>query len=145
MAITKLFDKFDNKWEFQTSLFTLSNTDPRIGIVSSQFGYVIGEGFEVGWLQMYRTGKSWKWLTDNRAILVADNLRIEHTGGLREKEVLEAGNVFERMDIAFTPEQVSQLCEAKELPAIRIDGVVYEFTNAYVAEIRQLLEAVASR
>ena len=37
MAITKEYDKFDNKWEFVTSIHTLSNTDPRIGVVSSIF------------------------------------------------------------------------------------------------------------
>ena len=145
MAITKEYDKFDNKWEFVTSLHTLSNTDPRIGVVSTNFAYVIGEGFEIGWLILYRNGKRWQWLSENRAVVVADGLRVEHNGGLRENEILDGGNVYERIDIAFTPEQTQLIADSNDAPACRVDGVVYEFTPAFVAEIKEVLAAVINR
>ena len=106
---------------------------------------MIGEGFEVGWFILYRNGKNWRWLSENRAVVVADGLRIEHNAGLRDNEILDGGNVFERMDIAFTPEQTKLLVDSKDAPACRIDGVVYEFTAGFVAEIAEVLDAANSR
>ena len=140
MTVTEEYDKFDNKWEIVTSGMALSNTDPRIGVVSSNFAYVVGQGFEVGWLIMYRNAKNWGWLTDDRAVLVADNLRVEHTSGLRENEVLDNGNVFERIDIALSKEQVLAFISSNEIPAIRIDGAVFDFVGAYVQEVREAYE-----
>ena len=145
MSVEEHYDKFDSKWEFVTSLQILSNTDPRVGVVSSNFAYVVGEGFQVGWLILFRNGKNWAWLEDNRAIVVAENLRIEHNQGLRENEILDNGNVFERLDIAFSPEDVEKFVSSKETPAVRVDGTVFEFSEKFVADVREALRLATSK
>ena len=145
MPIEETYDKFDSKWEITTSLFTLSNTDPRIGVVSSMFAYVIGQNFELGWLIMYRNGKNWAWLEDNRAIVVADNLRLEHNQGLREREVLDNGNVFEQIDISFSPEQTLAFVNSNEIPAVRVDGTVFEFPKNYIDEVKEALKVAETK
>jgi hypothetical protein len=76
---------------------------------------------------------------------VADNLRIEHNQGLREREVLDNGNVFEQIDISFSPEQTLAFVNSNDTPAVRVDGAVFEFPKNYIDELREALKVAETK
>lgn len=134
MAVTRHYDKFDERFTYFSESHLLNNHSGSQGTYWGQFAYFTVEGLESGFLFLRRQGADFLWVRNSQVVILTEHMRFKQEPA-SDLEALPAGGVSEELRIYLTKEECQALVSAGTSVEGRAGLFQFTFGQGLVSEI----------
>jgi hypothetical protein len=146
VAVSKRYDKFDDRNIFSTSKHLINNHSNYQGVYWCIFTYMVDPKKESGFLTFLRAGEGWLWNTGVRAVVIAGDTRVDSEEGqsVRDNGLIDTDphtkdlpGMREAFELELTREECLALASAPSPIEGKVGHVQFSFGKGFMEDIAQ--------